>query len=64
MSKHCSENERMKREYVLYFEAASGHQRSTADAALRLLSASKFPQGEDRSRSFTSNRRALASGRT
>jgi integrase len=37
MSKYCSENERMKREYVLYLEAASGRQSSTADAALRAI---------------------------
>ena len=37
MSKYCFENERMKREYVLYLEAASGRQSSTADAALRAI---------------------------
>jgi integrase/recombinase XerD len=37
MSKYCSENERMKREYVLYLEAASGRQSSTANAALRAI---------------------------
>jgi hypothetical protein len=37
MFKYCSENERVKREYVLYLEAASGRQSTTADAALRAI---------------------------
>jgi integrase len=37
MHKYCSENERVKREYVLYLEAASGRQSLTADAALRAI---------------------------
>jgi integrase len=37
MSKYCSENERMKREYSFYLEAASGKQSGTIDAALRAI---------------------------
>jgi integrase/recombinase XerD len=37
MSKYCAENERMKREYVLFLEAASGRQSGTTDAALRAI---------------------------
>jgi integrase len=37
MFKYCSENERVKREYILYLEAASGRQSTTADAALRAI---------------------------
>jgi site-specific recombinase XerD len=37
MHKYCSENERVKREYVLYLEAASGRQSATVDGALRAI---------------------------
>jgi integrase len=37
MLKYCSENERVKRKYALYLEAASGRQSTTADAALRAV---------------------------
>ncbi len=37
MSKYCSENEKMKRAYALFLEAADGKQSSTADAALRAI---------------------------
>lgn len=60
MSKYCSENERMKREYVLYLEAASGRQSSTADAALRAIERFEISTGRrsfkkfhiERARSF------------
>ena len=35
MSKYCPENERVKRDYTFYLEAANGKQNATIDAALR-----------------------------
>jgi integrase len=37
MSKYCPENERVKRDYALYLEAANGKQNATIDAALRAI---------------------------
>jgi integrase len=37
MSKYCPENERVKRDYTFYLEAANGKQTSTIDAALRAI---------------------------
>ena len=37
MSKYCPENERVKRDYTFYLEAANGKQASTIDAALRAI---------------------------
>ena len=37
MSKYCSENERVKRDYAFYLEAANGKQSATIDAALRAI---------------------------
>ena len=37
MSKYCPENERVKREYAFYLEAANGKQDGTIDAALRAI---------------------------
>ena len=37
MPKYCSENERMKRAYAFYLEAANGKQNATIDAALRAI---------------------------
>jgi hypothetical protein len=37
MSKYCSENERVKRDYSFYLEAANGKQSGTIDAALRAI---------------------------
>ena len=37
MTNYCSENERVKRDYTLYLEAANGRQSPTADAALRAI---------------------------
>lgn len=37
MSKYCSENERVKRNYAFYLEAANGKQSATIDAALRAI---------------------------
>jgi hypothetical protein len=34
MSKYCPENERVKRDYTFYLEAANGKQNATIDAAL------------------------------
>lgn len=38
MPKYCSENEKVKRAYTFYLEAASGKQNATIDAALRAIS--------------------------
>jgi site-specific recombinase XerD len=37
MSKYCPENERVKRDYTFYLEAANGKQNATIDAALRAI---------------------------
>lgn len=37
MPKYCSENERVKRNYAFYLEAANGKQSATIDAALRAI---------------------------
>jgi hypothetical protein len=37
MLKYCSENERVKRDYAFYLEAANGKQSATIDAALRAI---------------------------
>ncbi len=37
MPKYCSENERVKRDYAFYLEAANGKQSATIDAALRAI---------------------------
>jgi integrase len=37
MSKYCSENERVKRDYAFFLEAANGKQDGTIDAALRAI---------------------------
>ena len=37
MAKYCPENERMKRAYTLFLEAADGKQSATADVALRAI---------------------------
>jgi site-specific recombinase XerD len=37
MSKYCSENERVKRDYSFFLEAANGKQDATIDAALRAI---------------------------
>jgi integrase len=37
MSKYCPENERVKRDYAFYLEAANGKQNATIDAALRAI---------------------------
>ncbi len=37
MSKYCPENERVKRDYAFYLEAANGKQSATIDAALRAI---------------------------
>jgi integrase len=37
MSKYCPENERVKRDYTFYLEAANGKQNATVDAALRAI---------------------------
>lgn len=37
MPKYCSENERVKRNYAFYLEAANGKQNATIDAALRAI---------------------------
>lgn len=37
MSKYCSENERVKRHYAFFLEAANGKQSTTIDAALRAI---------------------------
>jgi integrase len=37
MSKYCAENERMKRDYAFFLEAANGKQDGTIDAALRAI---------------------------
>ncbi len=37
MSKYCPENERVKRNYTFYLEAANGKQNATIDAALRAI---------------------------
>jgi integrase len=38
MPKYCSENERVKRDYAFFLQAASGKQDATIDAALRAIS--------------------------
>jgi hypothetical protein len=35
--KYCSENEKVKRAYTFYLEAASGKQNATIDSALRAI---------------------------
>jgi integrase len=37
MPKYCSENERLKRQYAFYLEAANGKQTATIDAALKAI---------------------------
>ena len=37
MPKYCSENEKVKRAYAFYLEAASGKQNATIDTALRAI---------------------------
>ena len=37
MTKYCPENERVKRDYTFYLEAANGKQNATIDAALRAI---------------------------
>jgi integrase len=37
MTKYCAENERMKRAYAFFLEAAHGRQSATADAALKAI---------------------------
>ena len=37
MPKYCPENERVKRDYAFYLEAANGKQNATVDAALRAI---------------------------
>ncbi len=37
MPKYCSENEKVKRAYTFYLEAASGKQNATIDSALRAI---------------------------
>jgi hypothetical protein len=37
MPKYCPENERLKRAYAFYLQAASGKQDATVDAALRAI---------------------------
>jgi predicted AAA+ superfamily ATPase len=37
MSKYCAENERVKRDYAFFLEAANGKQSATIDAALRAI---------------------------
>jgi integrase len=37
MSKYCPENERVKRDYTFYLEAADGKQNATIDAAMRAI---------------------------
>jgi integrase len=37
MPKYCPENERVKRDYTFYLEAANGKQNATIDAALRAI---------------------------
>ena len=37
MSKYCAENERVKRDYSFFLEAANGKQDATIDAALRAI---------------------------
>ncbi len=37
MTKYCSENEKMKRDYAFFLEAANGKQSATIDAALRAI---------------------------
>jgi site-specific recombinase XerD len=37
MSKYCSENERVKRDFAFFLEAANGKQSGTIDAALRAI---------------------------
>jgi hypothetical protein len=38
MPKYCPENERVKRDYAFFLQAASGKQDATIDAALRAIS--------------------------
>lgn len=60
MPKYCSENERVKRDYAFYLEAANGKQSATIDAALRAierfeLSTNRKPFGKfhiEQARSF------------
>ena len=37
MAKYCPENEKVKRRYMFYLEAADGKQSGTRDAALRCI---------------------------
>ena len=37
MSKYCPENEKVKRRYMFFLEAADGKQSATRDAALRAI---------------------------
>ena len=49
MPKYCSENEKVKRAYTFYLEAASGKQNATIDSALRAIA--RF-EGIDRLQAF------------
>jgi hypothetical protein len=46
MSKYCADNERMKRAYAFFLEAAHGRQSATADAALKAID--RFEQSTGR----------------
>jgi len=52
MSKYCSENERVKRDYAFFLQAASGKQDATIDAALRAIERFEISTGRKPFRKF------------
>lgn len=52
MLKYCAENERVKRDYAFYLEAANGKQSATIDAALRAIERFELSTGRKRFRKF------------
>ena len=59
MSKYCAENERVKRNYAFYLEAANGKQSATIDAALRAIERFETCTNRKPFRKFHIERRAL-----
>jgi site-specific recombinase XerC len=52
MKKYCPENERVKRDYTFYLEAANGKQSGTIDAALRAIERFEISTGRKPYRKF------------
>jgi hypothetical protein len=57
MSRYCPENERVKRDYTFYLEAANGKQNATIDASLRAIERFEASTNYKSFRKFISSRR-------